>query len=163
MKVRLLPAESRLVEWMARQVAARIEKEGWNQPTVGQGSWLDYARQGFGAEIAFCKLFNVYPDLSIDGPARAGCDITLHDGRTIEIKSIDAPWKNLIAPLNTADKPRPDYFGLMVCNSPYYEWMGAIPADEFLVPGRLKNLGRGLTYVASPNELRPLRLNGSAP
>lgn len=114
--------------------------------------------EGIGAEMAFCLLFNVYPDLSISPRSsmegQDDGDLILHNGKTVDVKAtryltgklIAVPWK----------VSKVDYFALMVGEFPQYEFKGLMRSDELLKESRLGTLGHGPTFIASQRELKDL-------
>jgi hypothetical protein len=128
---------------------------GVRNAKVGSQSDAFTDLEGVAAEFAFCKLFNVYPDFSINPRSSAegedDGDAVLKDGRTVDVKStkyksgrlLAVPWK----------EPTVDLFALMVGTFPSYTFKGFMRRDELLTPQRLGNLGRGPTYIAEQDEL----------
>jgi len=64
-QVELNNAEQRLARFMARSRMDNAMKRGITNAQVGSQDRFDIDLEGYGAELAFCKLFNVYPDMSI--------------------------------------------------------------------------------------------------
>ena len=77
--------------------------EGYMQQPVNP---LEKEKQSMLGEIAFCKIFNIYPDLAYDEPKPY--DAILH-GHTINVKTIDAMHKNLIVTVRE-EKEFSEYF-----------------------------------------------------
>lgn len=109
--------------------------------------------EGIAAEIAFCKIHNIYPDFTIFTRSTKSDkgDARLANGMTVDIKTtkyingklIAVPWK----------EPNVDLFALMVGTFPKYEFKGFMQKLELLNPKRLGNLGYGETYIAYQHEL----------
>lgn len=110
--------------------------------------------QGLCGEFAFCKLFNLYPDLTIhvrSSGKNDNMDARLHNGKTVDVKVtkykngklIAVPWK----------KPTGDYFALMVGEAPTFEFKGFMKQDELLREERIGDLGYGPTYIANQTDL----------
>ncbi len=109
--------------------------------------------EGIGAEFAFAKLFNLYPDFSIQ-PRKSGDDhgdCKLRDGRGVDVKAtryktgklIAVPWK----------KSGAELFALMTGTFPKYIFRGFMEAGNLLREERLGSLGYGPTYIAEQTEL----------
>ena len=125
---------------------------------IGKKSDEEMDLEGISAELAFCKLFNLYPDLTID--IRSSRDHTdngdavLKNGKTVDIKVthytngklIAVPWK----------KTNVDLFALMVGKTPEYTFKGFMKSEDLLNQSRLGDLGHGKTYIAHQNELKEL-------
>ena len=58
-RVELNNAEQRLARFMARSRMENAIKRGITNAQVGSQDRLDIDLEGYGAELAFCKLFNV--------------------------------------------------------------------------------------------------------
>ena len=155
--VPLNKAEQRLTEYMQKCRQLNKRKHGTHDTKIGAQSNEDTDRDGFGAELAFCKLFNCYPDLSIEvRSSKAGTDRydVEYNGWLIDVKTtiypggrlLVVPWKNEGAP--------PDYYALMVGQFPTYTFKGFLKASEMLQERRLGDLGRGPTYIAEQRELK---------
>lgn len=110
--------------------------------------------EGIGAEVAFCKLQNIFPDFSIC-PRKTHEDLgdAMIDGKKVDVKTtihkngrlIAANWK----------KKTVDLFALMVGKFPVYEFRGFMLADELLKESRLKTFsnGKAKCYQATQDEL----------
>lgn len=77
---------------------------------IGDQSNEETDTDGFAAELAFAKLMNLYPDLTI-GARRGGVDILLPSGKKVDVKQTKYPnGKLLAAPHCTGEN---DYYVLM--------------------------------------------------
>ena len=149
MTITLNEAEQRLAKFIAtgRSNAARS-----NQITdckMGSQSGEQTDLDGIAAEIAFCKIHNVYPDLNIiDRPA---ADCILHNGASVDVKSTRYATGRLLAV--RWKKPNVDMFALMVGVFPSYRYAGSMTALELLSDSKLCDLGHGVGYGAMQSEL----------
>jgi len=128
-----------------------------NAKMGGQSDW-ETDLEGIGAEFAFCKGFNLFPDFSIEiRSSQQGedtGDAILPCGLRVDVKTtkyptgrlLSVPWKKDCA----------DVFALMVGVFPSYEFKGFMLFGELCRDGRLGDLGHGATYIASQDELRSL-------
>lgn len=105
--------------------------------------------EGAGAEVAFCKIANVWPDTE---PGAKAVDAWTRYGVAVDVKSTSHEAGRLLA---VRWKKRGDVavYVLMVGKFPTYRCAGFLDSDELLRNERLKDLGRGLTYCASQDEL----------
>ena len=107
--------------------------------------------EGTGGEFAFCKLQNIYPDMTINHPIPFDCYIKGHG--FIDVKStkktngmlLVGTWKS---------RSIPDYYALMVGEFPSYEFKGFFPGEEVFNDENLVNLGHGTTYGISQDRLK---------
>jgi hypothetical protein len=114
--------------------------------------------QGLGGELAFCKLFNVFPDFSLVTPsAEKGTDngdAILPGGIRVDVKSTDYDDGHLIA--TPAKKNAPiDLFALMVCQYPKYIFKGFMTKSQLLTEDRYSP-DRFHGYAAKQNDLKEL-------
>jgi len=111
--------------------------------------------EGFAGELAFCRLFNLCPDLEIRArSAKLGEDFgdcVLHDGRLVDVKTTMLPENKLILPHWT--KPTVDLYALMTGPLPTLTFRGFIAAGELAHESRITDLGHGATFVAKQQEL----------
>ena len=114
--------------------------------------------EGISSELAFCKLFNVYPDLTVQVRSSAegtdDGDAVLRDGRTVDVKSTKYHTGRLLAV--RWKKPKVDFFALMIGSFPTYTFKGFMKSEELLKEQRIGNLGHGNGYIAVQHELKPL-------
>jgi len=149
MEVELTVAEQKLAQYLATKRHQAARKTGVKNSRIGPQSDEQTDLEGIGAELAFCKIMNIYPDLQFG--ERPIEDAVLPDGRTVDIKTtqykqgrlLAVPWK----------KPNIDLFALMVGTFPKYRFAGMMTADELLRTERLTDLGHGEGYAATQAEL----------
>ncbi len=154
----LNPVEQRLCRYVARCRHENNRKSGIVNARIGWQSDEETDLEGIAAEVAFCRLQNVYPDLSIDVRSSGKgqdhkFDCVLHTGETVDVKAtvyatghlLAAPWKGTGSP--------PDLYALMVGKFPSYTFKGFMPGVELLSQKRLGNMGHGPTYIAKQSEL----------
>ena len=114
----------------------------------------------FGAEVAFCKLFNVYPDYSIfprSSSNRTDKGDAVVNDLVVDIKQTKYPsGKLIVAPWKVKNSTNIDCYGLMIGEFPEYVFKGFIESCEITKPEKLGNLGRGMTYIAKQNELKEI-------
>lgn len=150
--IKLSKAERKLAYYVARKRYESARSAGVANSRIGPQSNEQTDLDGIAAEIAFCKAFNIYPDLEIDSVAFPDFDCVLSDGRTVDVKAtryesgrlIAAKWK----------KPESvDLYALMVGVFPEYRFAGVMESVELINPQRLCQMPKGKAYAASQNEL----------
>lgn len=107
---------------------------------------------GVVGELAFCKAYNVWPDLSVV-PRSGGHDAVLH-GKTWDIKAVAKSHHRLLAhpDKNLTDVDR---YGLAVVTDAVVELVGWAPADKLLHPSTVTDLGHGPVHALRPDQLQP--------
>jgi hypothetical protein len=149
MIVKLNEVEQKLAIFLAKKRHQANRSSNTTNRKIGGQSDEQTDLEGVGAEIAYCKIMNVYPDMDLDH--RPPDDATLSDGRTVDVKAtryksgrlVVVPWK----------KAGVDLFALMVGEFPEYRLAGTKPADEVIREDRLGDLGHGKTYMVEQKDL----------
>jgi len=150
--VELNEVEQQLARTIARLRFENNRSESKNNMKIGPQSNEETDLEGIAAEIAYCKLMNVYPDLEINR-GRPDWDAILPSGEAVDVKSTVYQNGKLLARPVKAYKP-PDTYALMIGKFPKYALAGHMSAEELLVPDRLGSLGYGATYIARQSELK---------
>jgi hypothetical protein len=120
---------------------------------VGDQSKSFIDENGFGGELAFCKQFNLYPDLSIvPGGGDDLPDCTLRDGRRVDVKTTHRAGGNLLA---RKIQPDIDVFVLVIGKLPTYTIVGWATREQVEAAPK-RNMGHGPTHFLSARALRPI-------
>jgi hypothetical protein len=151
MTVTLNEAEQRLARYLGRarhdtNTAAGVPLTRCDRTRSGEEIHIE----GVGAEIAFCKLFNVYPDFSVT--PRVGGSDAVWGGRTVDVKTTSHPSGRLLARPNKRDDPS-DLYVLMVGTFPTYRCAGFVTPAALFMAERLTNPGHGACYAINQRDL----------
>lgn len=88
--ITLTQCEQRICEYVAKLRVASDRKANTFNCNTSERSDLELDLQGFGSELAFCKLFNVFPDFTLEprsavkGQDNGDCVL---DGLRIDVKT----------------------------------------------------------------------------
>jgi hypothetical protein len=108
---------------------------------------------GLGGELAFCKLVNVWPDLTTE-PRRGGYDCIVNGWR-VDVKTTEYRGGKLVASLSKRVEDV-DVFALVTGAFPgAYRIAGWAWAVELLQDHTIGNLGHGQGYILEQRELEP--------
>jgi hypothetical protein len=118
---------------------------------MGGGDDLLINLEGTGGEFAFCKLKNIYPDMTIDHPIPFDCYINGHG--YIDVKTTKKTNGMLLVGV-WKSRSIPDYYALMVGEFPTYEFKGFFPSNDLFNDGNLVDLGHGPTYGIPQDRLK---------
>jgi hypothetical protein len=118
---------------------------------MGNGDDLQINLEGLAGEFAFCKIKNIYPDMSIEKPLAFDCAIN-HIG-FIDVKTTNKPHGMLLVGVWKAKYLKPAYYALMIGEMPTYEFKGFFPGSEVFKPENIVNFGYGDTYGISQERL----------
>tara|TARA_R100000049_G_C1894809_1_gene46682 strand:+ start:118 stop:627 length:510 start_codon:yes stop_codon:yes gene_type:complete len=114
---------------------------------------LDPDVNGVGGEIAVCKYFNRYPDLTI-GPHRRGYDLKVK-GQRVDVKTTTYNPGYLQAQINKKIQDC-DIYILVYAEIPHFEIMGGSRSSDFIQPFNIKDVGYGDKYTLETSQLRAL-------
>ena len=151
MTVTLTEVEQRL----ARVVAAERTRANRAAGVVDQQLSPEAAQQveltGIGAELAYARLMNVYPDLTV-APRAGGADVWWA-GLGVDVKGTERPHGRLLARPTKLTQDGVTVYALMTGPFPTYTFRGQVPASTLLQARHLMDLGHGPTYAMSQPEL----------
>lgn len=151
MKYTLNPGEQRVATYLALARTKANREQSVKDGKVGPQSGDETDKTGVGGELAFAKLFHVFPDLSIK-PRRGTPDCTRR-GVTIDVKATKYRTGRLLAVPSKLQHSGTDLYALMIEKWPAFEFVGWATAGELLTPEHLTDLGHGPTYAMEQHEL----------
>lgn len=161
-KVTLNNAEQRLSHYIAKRRYLNARKNNVTNAKVGGQSNEQTDLDGIAAEIAFCKVMNVYPDLSIEDPSKLpDWDCVLPDGTTVDVKSTRYKNGHLVAVRKKATSST-EVYALVTGAFPNYTIVGTATKDELIREENLKDLGCGTNYALEQDQLRSIHREGMA-
>ena len=105
---------------------------------------------GMGAELAYCKAFNIYPDFSVT-PRKGGHDC-VHHGKTVDVKVTPHINGHLLV-LPHKEEHGGEMYALVVGWMPNYTIAGYATRDEVFIDDNLKDMGHGVSHAISQEEL----------
>lgn len=154
--ITLSKGEQRLVRGWARMRYELIRERGITDQLRSDEKGIENEINSFGAELAFCKYFNLYPDFSTEPHSAANGtdpgDCWFTSGESIDIKTTRYQNGRLLA-MPTKAGSGTDFYALMTGSFPTYVFRGIMSGKELLLQERLGNLGRGEGYMATQEEL----------
>jgi hypothetical protein len=151
--IELNETERRLASYLARERYANNRSSNVKDVKHGPQSAEVTDLQGVGAEIAFAKMVNAFPDTSIHvrSAGEDKGDVSAN-GKKIDVKATVHENGMLIAQLSK--KPGAvDFFALMVGEFPKFSYRGAARESELLQECRITKIGKGEVYAMRQWEL----------
>lgn len=153
-RVVLCDAEQRLAKYVAKRKQAECDEAGVLDRRISN---RDIHLEGFGAELALAKVFNIYPDMtthvrSVSTDTDRG-DLILPCGLTVDVKA--SPTPTLIVFVHKVTTPTSIYC-LMCGTFPEYTFYGFITKGTLFSEQNIADLGRGPRYVAESSDLKEL-------
>ena len=112
---------------------------------------------GFGGEFAFCKIFNVFPDFSMElrNASTDRGDALLPSGYTVDVKTTVYCTGKLIASPSLKDNH--DLYALMTGTFPEYTFRGFISTEVLHSDLYKRPMGDRTTYWAYQSELSQMQ------
>lgn len=150
MIIELNTTEQRLAKYIAR---CRYEYDRTTnaQSTVYGAETPEFRElNSVGAELAFCKMNNIYPDLDTEHFGIEDC--LLNDGRLVDVKSTTLEHGKLMVKA-IARKGKSDIFALIVGTFPRFRFAGWLPYDEVCKQERKDTKLPHPAFVAKQHEL----------
>lgn len=151
MIVNMTPSETAIAQMLAvmRNTNARQNKVVDKQ--VGKQNPIEIDRDGVLSEMAFGKVFNLYPDLAVT-PTRSGVDLVGRNGKRIDVKSTRYRMGRLIIHI---DKPvgEVDIYAFAIVDGDAVDLVGYIKTEDAMRQENIKDLGYGDVYVIEQDAL----------
>jgi len=152
--VTLTNLEQEIARLLAGQRFRSAREMGAVATLYGNGNPLKRELGAAGAELAFCRIADVYPDL--DGEHPGVYDAWTRGGEWIDVKHSEQKDARLLVKA-TPDRltiHRCDWYVLMVGVFPTFTYAGRMHADELLVEARLDRTLTFPAYAARQDELK---------
>ena len=150
--ITLNQAEQRLAKYLAAARTDNARSRGIKDRKVGSKEGGDMDLDGFGAELAFCRLMNCYPDMEIrENPSDDEQGDAILNGLAVDVKQTHYRRGKLLA---VRWKEPKDLYALMVGTFPTYEFRGMATGDELINESNLIDLGHGEGYALTQDKLR---------
>ena len=151
--VELTHGEMMTVHWLAEKRHEMDRQNGVVDQQVGPQSSAQTDIIGVSAEFAFCKHFNLWPDL--DPTSRKIADCVNRDGRTVDIKGTHYRNGKLLLLIKESMEYCDRY--VLVTGQPPDMWItGWLTKDEFITDDMKGRMGpdKPLSYIATQRQLR---------
>lgn len=152
-KVQLKEDEITVCQLMGRMRNLIARSAGVKISKVGGQNGADADVQGFKGEYAFCKHFNIFPDMGLS--VRSGSFDCLLKGVRFDIKSTVHKNGRLITPMKV--NPDVDAYALAIVERDVVTFIGYAMKEDFITPEHIVDLGMGDTYVMERSELKQFK------
>lgn len=155
-KVTLNDIELRLAKFLAKSRYEYAREKDIKDLKIGSQDWYETDFQGICGELAYCKLFNLYPDLEM-GVKLEDCKDSY--GFTYDVKTTKYDDGRLVA--TTKKTTEVDYFVLMTGTAPTFTYRGEVVSTDLIKEENLQSLGgRQPGYCLTQSQI--LKLNEPA-
>jgi hypothetical protein len=149
--VELTDAEMLVVKMLGGMRSIVGRAAGVEDKKVASLSGLTIDEDGMVAEYAFCKRYNIFPDI-VPGP-RSGSYDCLYNGKRVDIKSTRYKDGRLLATLK--DNPDVDVYVLGIVDSNTVTFPGYATKPQLCREENKTDLGRGVGYALTQDKLTP--------
>ncbi len=129
MLIKLSTAEQKLAIHLGEARYKGARKRGVEDKQKGNQDKITMDAKGVGAEIAFCKMMNIYPDMEI-GVTDYADAWTRGKMGAVDVKTTRHPKGRLLVSRHKINAVMPDSYALMICEWPNYRFVGWATADE---------------------------------
>lgn len=151
MRVVKITPDMRVVAAMLGSIRAMINRSsGVKDAKIGKQDGFVADQDAIIGELAFAKLFNVWPDLSLS--ARSGSYDMLVGRSRVDVKTTREPNGRLLSTLKA--NPDVDVYVLAVIAGDEVRFPGYAKAKDLIHESRITDLGHGKTYAMRQADLR---------
>ncbi|NBW14872.1 MAG: hypothetical protein EBR82_43415 [Caulobacteraceae bacterium] len=151
MKVKLDLMEIELCKYIGISRSNMARKNNVMDAKIGNQNGIEADIQGFMAEYAFAKKFNLFPDFGLS--IRSGSyDGITKKGYRYDIKSTKNKNGNLLSTLKINNDI--DIYVLAFVENDTVEFVGWANKNELINENNIKDLGHGKGYFLSRNKLK---------
>ena len=156
--ISLTTAERKLAHFIARNRNGNNRYFNITNLKISAADAATVDLEGVCGEIAFCKLFNAYPDLDTDRTPPHPLFDCVVSGLRIDVKTTKWDSGKLIVDARKGSKTNGvDYYALMTGQFPGpYTFRGFIARERLIIPSKLGTLANYQTYrsyIAEQSEL----------
>jgi len=148
MMITLNETEIIIAKHLAKRRYENNRDRGVKDRQIGPQSSEATDLNGIGAEMAFAKTFNVYPDL---GDQAGKEDGTTKKGGTYDVKATKYKGGRLLAVLNKRQEDC-EFYVLMIGEFPKYKITGYASAKELLSGKYIDDLGHGKGHAMKQSD-----------
>lgn len=152
--IELTQAEMDMCIVLAAQRNMVARGNGVKDRQMGKQSAFDTDYIGMVGEFAFCKMFNIFPDLAAS-PRSGSCDCT-YKGYRIDVKTTTYKTGQLLATLK--ENHDVDRYVLAIVDDKTVVFPGWASKEDLIREENIRDLGHGSGYVLSQEQLNPWRI-----
>ena len=151
MLVELDKLEIELCEFIGKKRSEIARSNNVKDAKIGDHNGIEADIQGFKAEYAFAKQFNLFPDFGLS-PRSGSFDGKTKNGSRYDIKSTKYKTGNLLSTLKV--NPDVDIYILAHVNENIVDFVGWVKKEDFIKEENIKDLGHGKGYFLSREKLK---------
>lgn len=155
MEITLNESEQAIVNWIATQRnKANRDANTYSYPTVSGMSGFEIDQQGFGGELAFCRMCNVFPDLNTvnrsawERTDQGDCKLR---GYTVDVKTAKRADSALWVPERKNGSVQ--LYALVVGVFPTFKMVGFAWSEFVFDEKHRRETAQGVQYVVRQDEL----------
>ncbi|MCP4127322.1 MAG: hypothetical protein GY753_09700 [Gammaproteobacteria bacterium] len=149
MRIQLTEIEQKLAKHIALRRIAEVEKAGCKSTIYSDAKLIDNTTASVGAELAFCRMHNTYPDLTGQSALE---DAMLINGLFVDVKWTELEHGRLLVKAIPRDGAV-NLYALLVGKYPNFRYAGWMTHEELVRPERIDPKLAHPAWAASQNEL----------
>ena len=157
MLIVLSDLEMKVATYIGKQRNANDIEAGLVQNKRSSDTGDEINIQGFAAELAFCRHFNLFPDYAVEFHGQIE-DCVLQDGRTVDVKQTKYESGRLIVPIEKEQK-KCDIYYLVTGTMPNFWLRGYATKEEVFRDESIDDLGYGPSYMIEQKNLHQLEVS----
>jgi hypothetical protein len=150
-EIELSPCEIAVATMIAKGRNDANRKAGIPVSRHSKEDWMTVELQGIGAELAYCRMCNIYPDFTLH-IRQGGEDCIMQCGLRVDVKATHHENGVLLVP-TTKPIGDVDLYALMIGRFPKYKFVGWVEAEKAQRPVNLKLWGDNQVYVIGQDQL----------
>lgn len=143
--------ELELCQFIGKKRSEIARSNNVKDAKIGSHNGVEADIQGFIAEYAFAKCFNLFPDFGLS-PRSGSFDGVTKKGNRYDIKSTKHENGNLLSTLKV--NPDIDLYILAHVKNKSVHFVGWATKEELIQEANIKDLGHGKGYFLSRDKLR---------
>jgi hypothetical protein len=151
-EITLSSADQELTKTIATKRSEYAKKNGFHN-NWGSKTAFEIDLEGFGAELAFCRLFDCNPDLAIE-LKEMDFDTITKKGNKVDVKYTSKEDGDLLVK-TSKKKGQVDIYALMTGKFPTYRFVGYATSDK-VYNAPITNYGYTDNYTIKQSELKTL-------
>jgi len=150
MKIKLTDSELKICEWLGKNRYENNRSFSIQDKKIGPQSVQETDIEGICGEFAFCKAYNLYPDMSVN--TRSGGHDILINGVRVDVKTTKYKTGMLLASKDKKEHDS-DIYVLVIGARPSYSIIGWCRSCDLIKNSNLVDLGYGFSYGLCQNSL----------
>lgn len=151
MRYTLTQSEQALARWIAERRDQFNREHGVVDKKQSDDNGLQIGVDGYGGELAFCRMRNLCPDFEFRGD-KFKIDCRTRDGQSVDVKTTKNDERHTMSVCASKESKPCDWYAFLLCEWPTYTLLDVASKEEvFREENKRPNKkGTGYYYAVSP-------------